>query len=157
MGFSFIIGNAVVERDGDGGYCVMVADASHPDAPSNGDDSHKTNYRTPGYIVWKEFATAVGIADLFYGPEGKQDGPLLAADPAELKEEHYQIIHVALLDYKAKHPDAVPGYSTRYDSSVHDYVTDPNPNLDGNLDRLMWLDFWIRWALDNCEYPAFHG
>jgi hypothetical protein len=30
-------------------------------------------------------------------------------------------------------------------------------NKDGVLAKLIWYEWWIKWALNNCEYPAIYN
>lgn len=50
----------------------------------------------------------------------------------------------------SKHPGAV--VLTREHLAVVDGVADPEPGYD--LDRLVWLRWWMRWALDHCKVPV---
>jgi len=37
-------------------------------------------------------------------------------------------------------------------------TTEDTAQFDAVLARLIWLDYWIRWAFENCETPAiYHG
>ncbi len=59
-----------------------------------------------------------------------------------LKRKHLSAVSVASDHWRATHPAAVPGWGA---------------GQDPILARLVWLEWWIRWALQNCESPALHN
>lgn len=152
MAYDIYIGNAVpttIEED-DGSYYsvwggVTVNRVELEDAPSFPNDhmTGKGNSRHPGYGQWADFCSAVGLTDLFFN---KAHG-LMRVHPGtfKLEFEHLVTVRDALYEYREAHPDAVPGW--------HDVDRVEN----GNLARLLWLEFWIDWALKNCERPAIHN
>ncbi len=56
-------------------------------------------------------------------------------------------VHKALEKYRTAHPAAVPGF-TDGEWPPSDGVTDPI------LARLVWLDYWMSWAVQKCEKPS---
>lgn len=50
----------------------------------------------------------------------------------------------------AEHPGAV--VLTREHLAIVEAVPDPEHGY--TLDRLVWLRWWMRWALDNCKVPV---
>jgi len=53
---------------------------------------------------------------------------------------------LALEMYKAK-ATLPPGFEAEWDY-------DGPPNYDYSLARLIWLQWWVNWAITNCETPA---
>lgn len=148
MGYTLVIGNAEPQFDSQSfpelyarWKCVMT---SHPDAPMfPGDEmTGRGNTRSPSYTVWADFARATGIYDLLF-----DDGTLRGGHPGcyGLTREDSERITAALGEYQAK-ATLPPGFEGwRYDGP---------PRYDYHLARLIWLDWWVRWAVENCETPA---
>ena len=142
MGYSIKIGNAVPNfiRDIEGDVLEAywsVEPATSENAPvfDNDQVTGNSNKRLPGYTGWFDFLDATGLRKLF--------SKLFAAHPGcvILHQEHYDEIHNALEKYK-QHHHLPPGFL---------------PGQDPNLARLMWLEFWVKWALENCETPAIRN
>lgn len=162
MSYDIYIGNAEpTELDEDDGEyrcaCngVCVAGVALPDAPSFPFDrmTANGNSRHPGYSQWAEFCDTARLHDLFHG---KESG-LMRQHPGTfaLSREHLATVRSRREEWQARHPDAIPGW----DWSI--------PQLDGDDDgvrgrdhilaRLLWLEWWMDWALTNCERPAIHN
>lgn len=142
MGYTIKIGNAAPEfiRDMENEELYarwIVEDATSDDAPTFDNDmmTGNRNRRLPSYTGWADFLDATGLGGLF--------SVLFASHPGcvILNQSHYEEIHKALEDYKATATNP-PGF-------FH--------GQDYNLARLMWLEFWVRWALENCETPAIYN
>lgn len=166
MSFDIYIGEAKIsvpsKEDLDDGYNaleVRVDGMALPDAPQfPGDFMTKNgNSRHPGYGAWHDFLRTAGIEPLFFN---KENG-LMRRHPGcfMLAKSHAEEIAEALARWRRDHPKAEPGWcecatcdklSARDAKPVH-------RELDGVLARLMWLDFWVRWALANCAVPAIHN
>ena len=146
MGYYIAIGNAVPEFSKDDGYlhaCWRVDETANEDAPNFPGDimTKNRNIRSPSYTGWSEFCEKVGLTELFFD---RCEG-LFRNHPGcvMITQEDYQIVADALEEYK-KHAQRPPGY-------------DDFGNYDYNLARLMWLDYWMKWALENCETPAIYN
>ena len=146
MGYYIAIGNAVAELYKDDRELYTrceVKETSNEDAPNFPGDymTRNRNIRMPSYTGWYEFCDNVGLTELFYDSHGglfrQQPGCIM------LLQDHYHMISDALAVYQrnAKRP---PGY-------------DAFGNYDYNLARLMWLEYWVNWALENCETPAIYN
>ena len=153
MGYSFTIGNARPEHDkGDFPYLSarwVVDGVTHPDAPvfPNDEMTGNGNSRHPSYTVWSDFCRAVGLYEFFYDAYGH----LRAGHPGciRLTKADADLISAALARYRQK-AALPPGFEEvwRYDSPArYDYL----------LARLIWLDWWVRWAVENCETPAIQN
>ncbi len=157
MSYDIYIGNAelaVLEGldDQPSSYYIRVNEMEHPDAPTfpNDDMTGNGNSRHPGYSQWTEFTRTAGLYDLFFN----QDDGLMVAHPgnAALRPEHAKEIHKALERWQARHPDATPGFEA---FAWGDEV--PKHGYDPILARLIWLDWWVDYALKHCERPCIYN
>lgn len=141
MGYSIRIGNRV-DADADGKECgfeFMIEDAESPDAPKfDGDETTgQTNRRLPTYGAWTEFAADVGLTAFFFDKEKglMRDHP----DVQLLTPEHLVTVRASIGLWGARHRKP-PGWGH---------------GQDGHKARLLWLEWWIDWALRTCAVPAF--
>jgi hypothetical protein len=104
----------------------------------------KANYCTVSYAYWKHFTKTVGLNDLFWNRDKglmKRHPGLEPIRPADLEQ-----VQEALVKYRWAGLAAVPGrkdysFLGRYDM----------------LGSLTWLEWWMNWALENCQWPAIHN
>jgi hypothetical protein len=151
MGYTITIGNAKPRFSKEDGYLEarwVVEDAASDDAPTFPHDelTKNTNSRSPSYSGWSEFCQEAGIYELFYHDyEG-----LIRPHPGckLLQKEHWLLVQAAL-EKRRRVSDKLPGFEgwRGEDTGKYDYV----------LARLMWLEFWMRWALERCETPAIEN
>ena len=172
MGYTITIGEAYLSLPDESEAAewphisVGAHGATHPDAPTfPGDDmTGKGSSRHPSYSAWVEFCRNVGLHRLFYGVEahepherGRNSG-LMSAHPgaALLTRGHHAEIAAALDRYRTEHPDARPGWPVAAEGGddCDGPYTPETAALDGNLARLVWLEWWVRWALVHCQNPA---
>lgn len=162
MGYTLTIGNAVPQppdpRDGDEGmFGWTVENLILPEAPAPDNDMNKhANYCWPSYSVWADFAQAVDLYALFFD----KDFGLIRRHPGivPLLPHHRTEVAEALAAFRAAHPTAVPRFADpKPDGHPFDVVENPMNGPNAILARLVWLDWWIGWALDNCEHPAFEN
>lgn len=101
-----------------------------PADPFSPMSDHK-NGRHPGYAQWHDFAKRVGLCDVL----GHSGTPLLPEHPgiATLTEEHQSLIEQA--EYEASRAGAD----------------------QADMACLRWLNWWMRWALDHCEWPSIYN
>jgi hypothetical protein len=150
MSYSLTIGNAYLAgpyRDSIK-YYIDVQEFSHPEAPAFGEPSDHRSSRFPGYTTWSDFCNEVGLTELFFDEESG----LLANHPGTcaLTESHLAEITGALERRRASNGGKAPGFKEQtQDGHFKDVGKDPQ------LARLVWLEYWVRWALQNCERPAF--
>jgi hypothetical protein len=134
MGYTIMIGEAAIEPcDVDDYEGQLIARyrvklERHDAAPASGDPTDFENQRWPSYTGWHDFAVAVRLHDLLFD----KDRGLMREHPGcfQLTTEHLTEVQAALHTY-----------------SQHDY----------NMARLIWLEYWIRWALENCDSPAMEN
>lgn len=149
MGYTFTVGNAKPEfyKD-DFPYlyaewtCEGAADDDAPTFP-NDEVTGNSNSRSPSYTVWSDFCDTLGIRQFFYD----ECGHLHAGHPGcmGITKEDAAFVSSALERYKSQ-ATLPPGFET------WDY--DGPPRYDYHLARGIWLEWWMRWALENCETPA---
>ena len=153
MGYTFTIGNAVPKfHKDDFPYLSArwkVENATSDDAPTfPGDEmTGNGNSRSTSYTVWSDFCRTTGIYDMFYDERDH----LHADHPGciGIDVEFSASVSAALSSYQAK-STLPPGFES-------DWCYDGPANYDYHLARLIWLDWWIKWALENCETPAIEN
>lgn len=163
MGYSIYIGNGELkpideEYEHTTQYCriikgkevfydIEVDEVHHLDAPvfANDESSNNSNGRHPSYSAWSDFCDETGLSDLFFN---NQVG-LMREHPGfhMLTSNHGRVISDALTQWKDSHPNAIPGFEVFSwgDDDVAEVGYDPT------LARLIWLEYWATWALENCE------
>lgn len=148
MGYIINIGNAVPRHSKEYGELYArwaVEDATSGDAPTFPHDevTGNSNSRSPSYTGWHEFCRKAGIEDLWYD---KNEG-LLREHPGcfILTPTHHARVKEALERWRA-HATLPPGFSGWHGEDDGKY--------DAILARLIWLEWWMDWALKNCETPA---
>ena len=160
MGYSFYIGNATYdkyEEDGEVWESWPVEGMTHPDAPTfpNDEMTGNGNSRHPSYTAWSDFGRRAGIYSLFYNHQGH----LHCGHPGTmfLTREHLTEIQRALNNYKkiATKPPGFDGYPQLND--LYQLESPDEGKYDPILARLIWLEFWVRWALENCEKPGIQN
>jgi len=123
MGWDIFIGQAR-------GREVALAEAS--DAPRfDGDEmTGQSNARHPSYSDWGDFVNEAGLRSLFFDPRVG----LMRSHPGcyRLTRRHHAEVGRARSEWERAHPHAYPGFGH---------------GQDDVLARLIWLDFWIGWAL----------
>lgn len=158
MGYTFKIGNLITttEIDDDEAYTsydtesLVLDDA--PEFP-NDELTGKSNSRSPSYSTWSNFCKDTGIYYLFYNVSGHLHG----GHPGYTDITKDMVDHIKLMverwKSKSKLPPGFEGFPI-YDPLLGDYVTPDEGKYDHMLARLLWLEFWTNWALENCEKPA---
>ncbi len=150
MSYDIYIGEAVIDVpsdvDADEYGCnevrIRVEHITHPDAPAFPGDqmTGNGNSRHPAYAGWSDFCDAAGLHDLFFGSE---DG-LMREHPGAflLRPKHLAAVIAARVKWQRENPTLPPGWGVGHDST---------------LARLLWLEFWIGWALENCKVPTIYN
>ena len=172
MGYTLTIGNAVprmpskaeVEGDETRTPDWTVEGGRSDAAPSFPGEWGPNSSRSPSYTGWAFFCRDTELSSLFYGAcnharkEGiaERETSLLENHPgvALLRASDLAEVRHAIAMWQAKPwPTSVriPGWEPNKDGFDGEKT---DPRYDGNLARLLWLEFWIDWALKNCEHPA---
>jgi len=159
MSYDIYIGNAELEEfNPDDDECntvrVHVDQLNNKDAPvfPNDEMTGDGNDRHPGYNGWATFCEDSGLEKLFFDEE------------TGLMRQHPGVFHITKNDlavvqeklelWKSSHPNAVPGFGGMNWSDGT--VKEPN-KYDPVLARLIWLEWWMRYALKNCKTPAIEN
>jgi len=128
------------------------------DAPTfpNDEMTRNTSSRSPSYSAWSDFCKAAGIYELFYDDE---DG-LICPHPGckMLKPEHLLQVQAAVVRLKAAatKPPGFEGFPD-FNPETKTWETPDEGRYDYTLARALWLEFWMKWALENCETPAIEN
>ncbi len=139
-----------------------VQRTSSPDAPMFPNDSilePKSNWRYVNYIVWVAMAEECGITAWLINNETGiiRDNESDVVKP--LTENDYRIVNEAYL-LRSAFAEGRPGWNMDDDElKIESKELGTLPRIaatpyDQYLARLMWLRFWLRWALDNCSEPS---
>lgn len=154
MGYSITIGELEIDFESEERYICLSAKAeNHENAPAFGEPTDFTNQRWPSYSAWHNFLNSVGLADIFYDENGHALGGHPGAVPinATIVEQVRQA-----LDYRRlSNGGREPGFSVKLiqvDGKFQE--VDDGTNKDYDLARLIWLDYWCRWAVENCGRPV---
>ncbi len=124
---------------------------SHPDAPSfPNDPTENTNLRSPSYSGWRDFCQDLDLYDLFFNTE---DG-LMRNHPGwfEFGMGHLEIVQNARAAYQKKYPDVEPGWGPYVESGWG-----ANLPCSGNMARVLWLEWWMKYALENFTHPGIYN
>lgn len=171
MGYTIKIGEAVVDWQPDF-VGIDAKDERLAIAPAFGEPTDHTNARWPSYSGWADFLRVAGLTDLFFNQENVGSGelkigdtwisPLMGQHPgfAPLNEAVRDFVREKLRAYREAHPDHRPEFPPLRPELAprgvfarpEDYVQDRR--YDGNLCSFIWLDFWIDWAVTNCDRPV---
>ena len=165
MSYDIIIGNAELEAEWESEFDEPRAEwvvhlATADGAPAFPYDFQpSSNCRSPGYTQWSEFCTLTGLHLLFYG--GPDDGlrhygGILSNHPGivALKPSMLATVREARERWQKQNPDAEPGFDFfSFDPNSHK-GDDGVRGRDPILARLLWLEWWMDYALRTCERPA---
>lgn len=164
MGYNLTIGEAVIEDHGDLEVRVGAEGFEDADAPDHDKYVGKTSSRSPGYSAWSEFCKEAGIEVLFYGsgwdrdarrygncPDGyHRETPILAEHPGcqKLCQGDLDVVRAAREKREKNNGCRLAGF---WEDDGIDNGTDPT------LARLLWLEFWIEYALKHCKIPVIQN
>jgi hypothetical protein len=151
MGYTLSIGNAIPQHSKDYGELTArwtVEGAQSDDAPTfpHDDMTGNGNHRSPSYSGWSEFAKETGLERLFFD---KSDGLLERHPGCKILTQAHHTEVLAALQRRQKISTKPPGFEG--------WNGEDRDKHDAQLARLMWLEWWMRWALANCETPAFQN
>jgi hypothetical protein len=114
-----------------------------PHAPRfDGDPHPRQNVHQSTGSDWDAFCLATDLHGLFLAP----GSGLMAEQPGtvRLAREHARAVHAALEQFIYAHRGADASFAS-------------GRAEDGHLARLLWLDWWMHWAIRRCEAPAIHN
>lgn len=151
MGYTITIGDGFVETGRDDFpelYCRWAAKrASDTNAPQfeNDEMTGNGNSRSPSYSTWSAFCKDTGLYDTFYDSTNN----LIGGHPGAVGITPEMAKTVAdALEKRLATATAKPGFS-----DWHQAESKP-AEFDAHLARLIWLDWWIRWAIERFETPV---
>lgn len=157
MGYTLTIGNAYPVHSIEDGELYAEWDVkgfSDLQAPvfPNDEMTGNTSQRSPSYTAWHEFCQDVGLEDLFY----HRDEGLIRSHPGTfiLTAAHSAKISEALAAYPRSLPPGFAGFPKQING---EFRSPDEGKYDHQLARLLWLDFWVRYALERCETPALRN
>jgi len=161
MSYSIYIGAGEPEHDTED--CQLsarwvVESVTHDEAPEFPNDAMtgKSNSRHPSYSGWSDFCDEAGLYDLFFD---KEVG-LMSSHPGceMIQERHVAEVKKALCRWRksAVKPPGFSGFGV-YNKVTECWETTDEGKYDHILARLIWLDYWMTWALETCEVPAIHN
>ena len=148
MSYDIYIGEAAIDpphlEDAADGYNEIrttVERLAQPNAPRFPGDvcTENENHRHPSYGGWSTFCEETGLVDLFFD---KRTG-LMREHPGtfRLLPSHLETVWAAVKGWKKTHKRK-PGFE-----EGEDFI----------LARLIWLEWWMSWALENCRVPSIHN
>jgi hypothetical protein len=156
MGYNLTIGEACVDYNVDDSwfeqdyndYSIRVEARSekHDAAPAFGEPTDHTNQRWPSYTAWHNFCKFTNLYDLFYDDNERT---LRGGHPGVMPVTKHMLFRVkkAKMQLKGKYPNL------RAEYDVPD-ISEEEDMANGALCRLLWLEYWFEWALENCEQPV---
>ena len=166
MGYNITIGNAVLNyTNGDEYMKISCASETNEAAPDHCPYTGKGNTRSPSYTGWHDFCREAGITELFYGQgwsredrrykecteDFHRETPLLSEHPGAFPLLLGDLEFIT--DARVRREQTNGGRPAGFWDEDENYREVDNGN-DHVLARLLWLEFWIKWALENCERPA---
>lgn len=162
MSYDIYIGNAEITDDfqddpDENGLGLRVRSMTMDEAPEFPNDvmSAHVNNRHPGYSQWAKFTELVDLDNLFWD---KYTG-LMREHPGtfRLRQSDLVAIKTARAILQKEHPEAVPQFSDDIWDNHHQRLGIIATEYDSALARLLWLEWWVDWALNNCAIPAIHN
>lgn len=168
MGYTLIIGEAKFEGCRDDAYLYVWAESeAHDDAPTfpNDEMTGNGNMRSPSYKGWSDFCRDTGLYGMFFGIDGRRN-PYMQPDPAShretpimahhpgftlINEEDALAVKQALDRHIAEHGELTPGFR---DWREKEEEAPADALACAQRARLIWLNYWFDWAVENCTWPV---
>lgn len=153
MGYTITIGELEVEKNPEDGLdsdCISFGAKGQnlDDAPAFGEPTDYTNSRWPSYTSWSGALEDAGMYDLFFC-----EGHLIGGHPGIrlITKELVEAVAERKAEFERRHPNVKATYgnvSGPFESDAD------NPGENGVYCRIVWLDYWLKWAYENCETPV---
>lgn len=142
MGYTITIGELKISKDPEDGLeCSCISfDAElvrRGDAPAFGEPTDYTNSRWPSYGVWQNALRRFNLEPVFF-----DNGHLIGGHPGArlVTQEMVDVVRCELARWRLVNPDVAPEFNNNEEAA--------------DLARVIWLDYWLTWALKNCETPV---
>lgn len=140
MGYKITIGDLTLDTETG---APTVAYTARADAPDHDPAVDVGNVRRPSYTAWEAFCRISGLEPLFFGcpAGGHRETGLMAEHPgiARLLPGDLEAVRDARVARQSAMGEIDPGFG---------------PGEDQTLARLIWLEYWIEWAVSNCANPS---
>lgn len=183
MNLLIFIGNAAAFRDEDElDLSIEIEEFELPEAPELGEEGLQTNGRSTTLEQFSNFLMAVGLFDFFMEQRYFKNGCRLDGCRA-VSAEMLEAITAAHENWQRKFPGIEPGVgshqlaTTEAERCMGILSKWHFPDVDLNkviaaderlvleeqigvyLGLLVWLEWWIKYALEHCSIPAiiFHN
>lgn len=165
MGYTILIGNAELgdmQLDageyfagwGESGGGVVVPKRTHISAPNLPYDfSGQTNCRELGYKHTHRLLHETGLDRIFL-----TDAGLMRRHPGtfQLTPDHVAAVTEARVRWESR-PRTEAGWDWSESFAGQLAPDDGVRGRDHTRAELLWLEWWITWAVANCERPALHN
>ena len=171
MGYEIKVGEAYMDYDKK--YMCISIDIKQVHNPNAPDDNGRYNSIRPQFHVWSDFCKCMDLEEYFYGDSNRKDG--IYSDEFNKKfnrEESFigqcdRVIPITQLDvdyidktflnFRHAYPTSIPKFT---ESIKGPHWRDEEPitmdTINAHHVRLIWLGFWFKWAIKNCEHPAVY-
>ena len=151
MRYIIVIGEYAINDEGSEFSFVAAKRVTHVEAPLfPNDTSFPSNNTSKTSITWYNFCENAGLLDMFY----ESDKQIRGGYPGyfDLTSNHLMQVQNALTNRRLTNNGKPPGYAP---TGLWLYLQGNNAvvEYDGVLAKLIWLEWWIRWALLNCSKP----
>lgn len=159
MAYTIRIGECYIYESEEGDLWVDVEEVKHSDAPTfPGDDmTGNSNDRGLSYLAWSQFCEKAGLNDLFFH---KETG-LMREHPGcfVLKQEHVDIVEKARTAWQKENPGTTPGWCVCHECRPLENKEKmvAHVETDFTLARLLWLEYWMKWAMKKCKKPGVYN
>lgn len=163
MTVDFRIGNAEIEIWEDT-YELTVARLVLNEAPEFLNDSltGKQNFRSMANRAYSEFIAEHNLKD--FDDMFSDDSSRIHVITQDMLDciVNARELHELTIGEKVPGWALANGFIVLPDGSYRFYteeevdIATKESNTDADLARLMWFEWWLKWALDNCERPAIY-
>lgn len=162
MGYNIHVGEAKPVFSTE--YCELYARwrvnrIERPDAPCfpNDEMTGCSNSRYPSYSGWSDFCKEAGLYELFFC---KEYGLIRSHPGCEMIQEHHLSKVKKALNNRIEVSCKDPGFTGvgKFSKKEQKWIPSPDKGrYDSILARLIWLDYWMTFAMENFEIPAIEN
>jgi len=156
MGYTITIGELQIEKEPEDGLdCCCIGFSAkgehHDNAPAFGEPTDFENSRLPSYSSWSNALRSAGLYGLFFC-----EGHLIGGHPGIrlITKEFIDEFDLRKKEFEDKHPGVIATYGKV--TSLFE-VDEDNPECNSTYCRVIWLDYWLKWAFENCETPVINN